>query len=76
MGLIASTAATNLFLDGVIATKHAGASALNKTFSAQDAIAQYVYNALNTAQAVAKVGAVSSENARETFEPTQKLTMR
>jgi hypothetical protein len=54
MGLIASTTATNLFLDGVIATKQAGTTALNKTISAQEVIAQYVYNALNTAQAVAK----------------------
>jgi len=55
LGLIAGTAATNLFLDGLIATKNAGGAVINKGVSVEKAIEHQVYTALNMAQDLAKV---------------------
>jgi len=54
MGLIAGTAATNLFLDGVIKTKNAGGAVINKGISVEKAMEQQVHNAIQATQQLAK----------------------
>lgn len=50
MGLIAGTAATNLFLDGLIATKQAGEKVISKGYSAEQLAEQYIHNAIRVSK--------------------------
>jgi hypothetical protein len=54
LGLIAGTAATNLFVDGLIATKNAGGAVVTKGVNMEKAIEAQVYSALHMAQELAK----------------------
>lgn len=46
MGLIAGTAATNLFIDGLIATKNAGGAVISKTQSVEQLAVQYIQSGI------------------------------
>uniref|UniRef100_A0A915ENS0 Uncharacterized protein n=1 Tax=Ditylenchus dipsaci TaxID=166011 RepID=A0A915ENS0_9BILA len=50
MGLIAGTAATNLFLDGLIATKQAGGKVISKGISVEQTAEQYIQNAIRVSK--------------------------
>ncbi|KAI1728647.1 Perilipin-1 like protein [Ditylenchus destructor] len=47
MGLIAGTAATNLFIDGLIATKNASGAVISKTQSAEQLAVQYIQTGIH-----------------------------
>lgn len=61
VGLFVGSAATNLLLECLIATKNASKDALNRGLSVEQAIEQRIYQAIEATQELAKVAVVELE---------------